>query len=62
MFIAGGKSDWGTYQRPGNIERMQISACTNMHGCHLLDGAGHWCSKRAEQVSRLLTQFLRQQV
>ena len=40
MFIAG-KSDWGVYQRPGNFERMQTSACTNMHGCHLLDGAGH---------------------
>ena len=27
MFIAG-KSDWGTYQRPGNFERMQESACS----------------------------------
>jgi pimeloyl-ACP methyl ester carboxylesterase len=36
--------------------------CTNMHGCHLLDGAGHWVQQeQPEQVSRLLTQFLRQQ-
>ena len=41
LFIAG-KSDWGTYQRPGNFERMQQSACTRMLGCHLIDGAGHW--------------------
>jgi pimeloyl-ACP methyl ester carboxylesterase len=61
LFIAG-KSDWGVYQRPGNFERMQTSACTNMQGCHLLDGAGHWVQQeQPEQVSRLLTQFLRQQ-
>jgi len=62
LFIAG-KSDWGVYQRPGNFERMQTSACTNMRGCHLLDGAGHWVQQeQPESVSRLLTQFLRQQV
>ena len=60
MFIAG-KSDWGIYQRPGNFERMQTSACTNMRGCHLLDGAGHWVQQeQPESVSRLLEQFLRQ--
>jgi pimeloyl-ACP methyl ester carboxylesterase len=60
LFIAG-KSDWGVYQRPGNFERMQTSACTNMRGCHLLDGAGHWVQQeQPEPVSRLLTQFLRQ--
>ena len=60
LFIAG-KSDWGVYQRPGNFERMQTSACTNMRGCHLLDGAGHWVQQeQPEHVSRLLLQFLRQ--
>ena len=60
MFIAG-KSDWGRYQRPGSFERMQTSACTNMQGCHVLDGAGHWVQQeQPEQVSTLLTQFLRQ--
>ena len=61
LFVAG-KSDWGRYQRPGNLERMQTSACTNMHGCHVVDGAGHWVQQeQPEQVSTLLTQFLRQQ-
>jgi pimeloyl-ACP methyl ester carboxylesterase len=61
MFIAG-KSDWGIYQRPGNLERMRTSACTDMHGCHLLDGAGHWVQQeQPQQVSTLLTRFLRQQ-
>ncbi len=40
-FISG-KQDWGTYQRPGVYEAMQSKACTNMIGCHLVDGAGHW--------------------
>jgi pimeloyl-ACP methyl ester carboxylesterase len=61
LFIAG-KSDWGTYQRPGNFERMQQSACTRMLGCHLIDGAGHWVQQeQPEQVSRLLIEFLQRQ-
>ena len=59
MFIAG-SSDWGIYQMPGAIERMQQSACTRMVGCHLIDGAGHWVQQeQAAQVSELLVEFLR---
>ena len=58
LFIAG-KSDWGTYQRPGSFERMQGTACTNMRGAHLLDGAGHWVQQeQPERVSALLLEFL----
>jgi pimeloyl-ACP methyl ester carboxylesterase len=61
MFIAG-KSDWGTYQRPGNFERMQQSACTRMLGCHLIDGGGHWVQQeQPARVSELLLQFIQQQ-
>jgi len=59
IFISG-KSDWGVYQRPGAVERMQEEACTRMLGCHLLDGAGHWVQQeQAEAVGRLLVGFLR---
>src|SRR6266851_2439970 len=59
MFIAG-KSDWGVYQTPGAVDRMQASACTRMVGFHLLDGAGHWVQQeQPEQVSGRLVQFLR---
>jgi pimeloyl-ACP methyl ester carboxylesterase len=61
MFIAG-TSDWGTYQRPGNFERMQATACTNIIGCHLIDGAGHWVQQeQPEAVTRLLLDFLQRQ-
>lgn len=59
MFVAG-KSDWGTYQRPGSFERMQETACTRMLGCHLVEGAGHWVQQeQAERVGELLLDFLR---
>jgi pimeloyl-ACP methyl ester carboxylesterase len=59
-FISG-KQDWGTYQRPGVFEAMQTRACTNMIGCHLVDGAGHWVQQEQPgEVSRLLVQFLQE--
>jgi pimeloyl-ACP methyl ester carboxylesterase len=59
-FISG-KQDWGTYQRPGVFETMQSTACTNMIGCHLVDGAGHWVQQeQPTEVSGLLLQFLKQ--
>jgi pimeloyl-ACP methyl ester carboxylesterase len=61
IFIAG-RRDWGTYQRPGNFERMQQSVCTRMLGCHLIEGAGHWVQQEQPgPVSELLTEFLRSQ-
>ena len=58
MFISGA-SDWGTYQSPGNFERMQESACTDMREVHLVQGAGHWVQQeQAEETSRLLLGFL----
>jgi len=61
-FIAG-KSDWGIYQRPGrDMIEMQKDALTNMRGCHLVDGAGHWVQQeQPEKTSVLLLDFLKQQ-
>jgi pimeloyl-ACP methyl ester carboxylesterase len=58
-FISG-KSDWGVFQGPGALEKMQAKACTRMLGCHLVDGAGHWAQQeQPEAVSGLLLDFLR---
>ena len=60
VFIAGA-SDWGVYQRPGNLERMKKTVCTRMLGVHLVDGAGHWLQQeQPEEVSKLLARFLRE--
>ncbi|MCX7319037.1 MAG: alpha/beta hydrolase, partial [Hyphomicrobiales bacterium] len=57
-FISG-RQDWGIYQRPGALETMQRTACTDMRAVHLIDGAGHWVQQeQADEVSRLLLAFL----
>jgi pimeloyl-ACP methyl ester carboxylesterase len=59
IFISG-TSDWGVYQRPGAVEKMNGTACTDMKGVHLLDGAGHWVQQeQAVKATELLLEFLR---
>jgi pimeloyl-ACP methyl ester carboxylesterase len=56
-FIAG-DSDWGPYQRPGDLQKMR-GACTQFEGAHFVRGAGHWVQQeRPAEVSRLLLEFL----
>jgi pimeloyl-ACP methyl ester carboxylesterase len=58
IFIAGA-SDWGVYQNPGTVERMEKSVCTQMRGVHLIDGAGHWVQQeRPKETASLLIDFL----
>jgi pimeloyl-ACP methyl ester carboxylesterase len=58
LFIAG-RSDWGTYQRPGDFEVMQSRTCRDMRGCHLIDRAGHWVQQeQPAAVNTLLLDFL----
>jgi len=58
MFVAGA-ADWGVYQKPGDFERMQATACTQMRGCHLIPGAGHWVQQeQPERTAALLVDFL----
>jgi pimeloyl-ACP methyl ester carboxylesterase len=59
MFVAGA-ADWGVYQKPGDFERMQGTACTQMRGYHLIPGAGHWVQQeQPEKTAALLLDFLR---
>jgi pimeloyl-ACP methyl ester carboxylesterase len=59
VFIAGA-SDWGPLQKPGDLDKMQSSACTRMLGCHFVDGAGHWVQQeQPAETTRLLLDFLR---
>ena len=57
-FIAG-KSDWGVYQFPGALERMESTACSRWLGTHLVEGAGHWVQQeQPAETARLLLDFL----
>ena len=59
LFIAG-QCDWGPYQKPGDFEAMQAGACSQLQGCHLIQGAGHWVQQeQPEAVNQLLLDFLR---
>jgi pimeloyl-ACP methyl ester carboxylesterase len=56
-YVAGA-SDWGIYQKPGEFERMQSTGCTDMRGCHLVPGAGHWVQQEQPgETVRLLLSF-----
>ncbi len=58
MFIAG-TSDWGTWQKPGDLEKMQTETCTNWRGTHFVDGAGHWVQQEnPADVIPLLEHFV----
>jgi len=60
-FIAGA-SDWGVHQKPDDLEQMQTSACTQMVGCHLVDGSGHWVQQeQADRVTELILSFVQEQ-
>ncbi len=60
-FIAGA-SDWGIYQVPGAIERMQSEAFTRMTNVQLVDGAGHWVQQeRPKETADLILAFLKEQ-
>lgn len=56
----GGKSDWGVYQNPGALERLEKTLTTKYMGTHLVDGAGHWVQQeQADALSALLLAFLK---
>ena len=56
----GGKSDWGVYQNPGALDRLEKTLTTKYRGTHLVDGAGHWVQQEQPEVlSKLLLEFLK---
>ena len=58
VFLAG-SSDWGTYQSPGALNRMENEVCSDFRGVHLVPGAGHWVQQeQPEATTGILLDFL----
>lgn len=60
MFIAGAMDD--VLKFPGAKSRLESlqKVLPGLKGCHIFEGAGHWIQReRAEEVSDLLTSFLK---
>lgn len=59
QFISG-RQDWGPFQSPGALTRMQTVSCPQIEEFYLLEGAGHWVQQeQPNQVAELLIRFLR---
>jgi pimeloyl-ACP methyl ester carboxylesterase len=59
LYIAG-KKDWGTYQEPGAVEKLEV-VCTKgkFYGTKIVDGAGHWVQQeQPDRVVQLVRKFL----
>jgi pimeloyl-ACP methyl ester carboxylesterase len=56
----GGKKDWGVYQNPGALERLEKTLATKYQGTRLVDGAGHWVQQeQAAALAPLLVDFIK---
>ncbi|MEZ5650416.1 MAG: alpha/beta fold hydrolase [Burkholderiaceae bacterium] len=55
MFVAG-ESDWGIYQKPGDLEHLQGALARDWRGTIIVPGAGHWVQQEqpAAVVGHLL--------
>lgn len=57
-FISG-RSDWGPFQKAGDLKRMSTLACTAMREPRWIDGAGHWVQQeRPAETAHHLLEFL----
>jgi len=55
----GGDKDWGIYQRPGSLDAMRNTACTDMRSVNLVPSAGHWVQQEQPgAVVDILSGFL----
>jgi pimeloyl-ACP methyl ester carboxylesterase len=56
-----GRQDWGANRTVGGPINIGKTGYTQFKGVHMVDGAGHWAhEEQPEQVSELLTSFLRE--
>ena len=58
--IVSGVAEWGTYRKPGAVERMKTTPCSRMDAVHLVEGAGHWVQQeQPDRFNAVVLDFLR---
>ena len=59
--VIAGREDWGANRTIGGPMNIGKTGYTQFKGVHMVEGAGHWAhEEQPEQVSELLTGFLRE--
>ena len=52
--------DWGIFQVPGALKKMEEEICSSFLGTTLIPGAGHWVQQEnPKEVIRLLGEFIK---
>ncbi len=59
IFISG-SSDWGMYQKPGDLEKMESFFLKNYFGRFIIDKAGHWVQQeQPDKTFKAIINFLK---
>ena len=59
IFISG-SADWGIYQKPGDLEKMESLFLKNYFGKVIIDKAGHWVQQeQPNKTFNAITNFLK---
>ena len=58
LFIAG-EADWGIYQKPGELEKMESIFFSNYAGTKIIKKAGHWVQQeKPKETFKEIISFL----
>ena len=59
IFISG-SADWGMYQKPGDLEKMENVFLKNYYGRFIIKQAGHWVQQeQPNKTFDLIIKFLK---
>lgn len=50
-WFVSGAADWGNYQTPGALERLEQRAAADFRGTRFIDGAGHWVQQEQPEAT-----------
>ncbi len=55
-----GRADWGMYQKPGDLEKMENVFLKNYYGRFIINKAGHWVQQeQPDKTFEIILKFLK---